>query len=314
MSAKPVHPACDIFPLMSGEALDSLAADIRANGLNHPIVLHEGQIVDGRNRLLACQKANIEPQFVQWRAVYKGDKSLVAWIWSENVERRHLTKEQIGFAIVARMGFEKTDEARQRQEQGRKHGGEVAGKGRPKPDSFPPDSGGKLSVEENAGARHYTGETRVQLAKEAGVSKDLIQRALNVQKAPGVGPELVKAVAQGSLTVRQAEEKAGRAPMPKPAPPPPPATALQEPDSPREESAARRKYRETRDAAAKRRMVEALSHINGFCRGLAGLDVSGIRRSSSEEELATWAVIARNAAKALRLFSSSLALSKEESV
>ena len=44
----PVHPVCDLFPLMDAGSLAGLATDIKANGLLSAIVLHQGQIVDGR--------------------------------------------------------------------------------------------------------------------------------------------------------------------------------------------------------------------------------------------------------------------------
>ncbi len=67
----PVHPVCDLFPRMPECDLTKLAASIREKGLLHPIVLHNGELVDGRNRLLACRQAGVEPHFVEWRDILR---------------------------------------------------------------------------------------------------------------------------------------------------------------------------------------------------------------------------------------------------
>lgn len=59
-----VHPVADLFPMMTDQELDDLAADIKAHGLIHPIVLDTGgMLIDGRNRLEACRRASVEPVF-----------------------------------------------------------------------------------------------------------------------------------------------------------------------------------------------------------------------------------------------------------
>src|SRR5215469_16977945 len=55
----PVHPAADLFPLLSPDDLKTLADDIMANGMQHRIPLWGDpvaglrgcQLIDGRNRL-----------------------------------------------------------------------------------------------------------------------------------------------------------------------------------------------------------------------------------------------------------------------
>lgn len=48
------HPAAEVFPLMNPHDLETLTADIADNGLREPIVLLDGKVLDGRNRLRAC--------------------------------------------------------------------------------------------------------------------------------------------------------------------------------------------------------------------------------------------------------------------
>ena len=83
------HPYADILPLLEGEAFDSLAADFRANGLLEPITIHEGLILDGRNRSNACKAAGVKPHFLE----FEGDDPL-AFVLSLNLHRRHLTPSQ----------------------------------------------------------------------------------------------------------------------------------------------------------------------------------------------------------------------------
>ena len=67
---RPVHPIADLFPMMTDEELANLAADIKANGLIHPIVVDkDGVLIDGRNRDRACEIAGIEPTTV----LFEGD-------------------------------------------------------------------------------------------------------------------------------------------------------------------------------------------------------------------------------------------------
>jgi hypothetical protein len=89
------HPYSEIFPLLQGAALDELAADIKANGLREDIWLYDGQILDGRNRFLACQKAKIRPVYRK----YIGKEPL-AFVVSLNIQRRHLSDSQRAMAAA----------------------------------------------------------------------------------------------------------------------------------------------------------------------------------------------------------------------
>ena len=42
---------------MEGAEFDALVVDIKAHGLREPVVMYEDKVLDGRNRVLACQRA-----------------------------------------------------------------------------------------------------------------------------------------------------------------------------------------------------------------------------------------------------------------
>jgi len=104
------HPAAELFPMMHEDELEKLAADIGANGLREPVVLYEGQILDGRNRLRACELAGVEPRFVEW----DGEGSPLAFVLSCNLHRRHLDESQRS-VIASRAKEMFKDEAAERQ-------------------------------------------------------------------------------------------------------------------------------------------------------------------------------------------------------
>ena len=90
------HPVADLFPLMEGADFDELKADIASNGLLERIWLDaEGSIIDGRNRHRACIETETEPEFRTW----SGQGSLVSFVMSMNLSRRHLSSSQR--AVVA---------------------------------------------------------------------------------------------------------------------------------------------------------------------------------------------------------------------
>ena len=92
----PIHPVCRIVPLMDEQALTRLEDDIRENGLRVPLVTHDGMLIDGRNRLIACNRAGVTPRFQPW----DGKGSLVKFAWSMNGARRDLTPSQRAAAAV----------------------------------------------------------------------------------------------------------------------------------------------------------------------------------------------------------------------
>ena len=67
-----VHPFAALFPMLNEQELQDLADDIKANGLLNKISRDkDGQILEGRNRLKACQIAGVQPQFKPTKATIR---------------------------------------------------------------------------------------------------------------------------------------------------------------------------------------------------------------------------------------------------
>ena len=84
------HRAAEIFPKMAGADFEALVDDIRQHGQREPIVVHDGLILDGRNRYQACQQLGIEPLIAEW----DGTGTSEAFVISMNIHRRHLGSGQ----------------------------------------------------------------------------------------------------------------------------------------------------------------------------------------------------------------------------
>jgi len=108
----PIHPAAELFPLMTPAELRELGEDIKANGLKLPIAITgDGKLLDGRSRLDALAVAGVKFKFersshdglimlkvgadgLYWPEIVTSDP--YAYVISVNIRRRHLhlTAEQ----------------------------------------------------------------------------------------------------------------------------------------------------------------------------------------------------------------------------
>lgn len=89
------HSFCTLFPQMTENEYTALVADIKLNGLAESITVLETdpgeyEILDGRNRHLACLDSGTIPTFTQ----YEG-KDPLKFAISKNIGRRHLGTGQL---------------------------------------------------------------------------------------------------------------------------------------------------------------------------------------------------------------------------
>ena len=171
-------PAAALFPLLDGEELVALVESVRKDGLLHPIVLTpEGTVLDGRNRLRACEEAGVEPRY----ETYQGDDR-VGYVVRANITRRHLTPGQkAALASAARPLF--AAEAAKRVG------------GRPRKGTKPPQNLGEVSD-------RHAGEAIVQAAKAFGVSAEYVRL---YELAAKEAPDLAADVRSGELTPHRAD-------------------------------------------------------------------------------------------------------------
>ena len=95
----PWHPLANLFPLIEGEAFADLVADVREHGLREAIIIHDGMILDGRNRARACEDAECPPRYEPFAGK---DEDALALVLSKNLTRRHLNDGQRAY-IAAKL-------------------------------------------------------------------------------------------------------------------------------------------------------------------------------------------------------------------
>jgi hypothetical protein len=89
-----IHPAATLFPMMDADSFQRLKADIKENGQEKCITFFDGQLLDGRNRMKACEELGIEPSIEEIEDSGDGKFDPFRWVLSVNLHRRHLTESQ----------------------------------------------------------------------------------------------------------------------------------------------------------------------------------------------------------------------------
>ena len=89
------HPFADLFPKMPKSDLNKLIDSISQDGQEEKILLHEGKILDGRNRYAACKEAGVDPEFDD----YDGTDPM-SYVIRKNLYRRNLNASQKGMTAA----------------------------------------------------------------------------------------------------------------------------------------------------------------------------------------------------------------------
>jgi hypothetical protein len=183
-----------MFPLIEEGTLawSELLGSIQHFGQLEPIVIDGDILIDGRNRLRACQKLNIAPRSVEWSSlgitISQGE-----WIGAKNLERRHLTDDQRATITAKVMGWLAVHEGEEEKRRTQFKEG---------------NPGPQKTVRLNTGepSRDFKGEhsrsTAGKVSQKAGVSRHKAEQAVAVQKH---SPELAEEVIKGKITLLEAK-------------------------------------------------------------------------------------------------------------
>lgn len=157
-----------LIPPLTDEELAGLKEGILRDGCLDPLIVwrEQGLLLDGHNRKEICDRYGVD--YTTREISLPNRDAAQRWIIEHQFGRRNLTPYQRAELVLALKPL-LAAEAERRIDDGRKRGGQAAGRGRPKEDD---DSSPQNSAETYHGA-----ETREQLARKAGVSRDTIAKA-----------------------------------------------------------------------------------------------------------------------------------------
>lgn len=189
------HPAAKLFRLMPERELSELAKDIAKNGLLEPIILLEDKVLDGRNRLISCDKAGREPWFEQWR---EKKMTPTEWVISKNLKRRHLNATDAAIIAVEALPLLE-QEAKERWEATSKYSPRDE-RGRLKPARQLFD--GPVDPHWNAG------KAAEKAAKLIGTNRQYVEDVKAIKRKD---PALYEVMKQGEITIPEAKRRLGAA-------------------------------------------------------------------------------------------------------
>lgn len=185
-----IHPIASLFPAMAADELVDLTKDVAEHGVRRPVVFWGGKLIDGRHRLQAAVAAGLACPRVDLDI----EDDPVAFVVSENLQRRHLTVSQRAIMATKLIGLAPgSNQYRKLTERSVEKSQE------------------KQTTTEGVLINTPTKEvvSVAQAAKSVGVSVDSVNRAKRV--VANVSPELVQAVEEGKMSLNAAAKIATEA-------------------------------------------------------------------------------------------------------
>jgi hypothetical protein len=166
-----------LIPPLAAEELAQLRSNIITEGCRDPLVTWRGVIIDGHNRFEICTTNGIE--FKEVTKDFDERSSAIEWIIRNQFGRRNLSP------------YERTRLALRLEEA-------IAGRAKANQSKFTGNQ--HVAVPQNSAEVHI--ETREEIAKLAGVSRDTVDKVKQIEKS--AAPEIKEALANGEISINKA--------------------------------------------------------------------------------------------------------------
>ena len=183
----------NIFPEAKKEDFERLKADIEANGFDksQPITTYEGEILDGWNRLKACQELTIAPVFTKFNG---SAADAIAFVMRTN-KRRNLNSGQ--WATIAAEAEElMTAIAESVEKDRREKQGKANTENAKQPDKKDVLSDKKLSDKKTS---EHSNTTPTKAAELFNTNRTYVNNAVKMKEA---APEVFEKVKAGTMTMQ----------------------------------------------------------------------------------------------------------------
>ena len=162
------HELSTVFSSFEGtEEFTHLVKSISKDGLNHPILLWQGKIVDGRHRHKACLQAGVEPQY-EYIPNNMTLSQVMDRVVAENILRRHLTTGQRAMIAAALANM----------------------------------TAGRNWGENSKATNSLDNKTTAEVAKSLSVGETAVREAKEVKRD---APDLAEKVARGEMSLHAAK-------------------------------------------------------------------------------------------------------------
>ena len=185
------HPLSAIWGDMPPDQFSELVKDVRAHGVREPIVVLDGEVLDGWHRYRAAKEVHAKFLEREWSESIYGDPA--SFVIRRNAHRRHLTASQRAAAVAACHKW-------------MQRGGDR------RSDDF---KGHRVLFENGGGSQDGERATTAEMAKEAGVSERTI-KDIKVAERAGLGDKVRSGEMSAKAAARQAKgEDSKSKPKPK---------------------------------------------------------------------------------------------------